>query len=114
MNRNKEDTMIGERFFSLSTESRIVWLVPQAELPRYVRESVVLLPYRAGMSRRQQERGPGVVVAYSELLPTAPSDDRQGFWRRVFWLAAHDPYPGRGSPCEAVLIDRVVAGQAGQ
>ena len=92
------------------TESRIVWLVPPAELPRYVRETVDLLPYRTGMSKRRQRQHPGLVVGYSELHPTAPSEDRQGFRRRIFWLKDYDPYQGGGCPCEAVAPRSVVAG----
>lgn len=106
--------MIGGIDKLLSHESHIVWLVPQAELPRYVRESEMLLPRRRGMSQGDRTLGYGTVVGYSELHPTAPSDDRQGFWRRVFWLKPYDPYKEGGCPAEGVASRSVVAGQRSQ
>ena len=97
---------------TLLHELRIVWLVPPSELPRYVRECEAILPHRTKLSRRRQDEGPGVIVGYSELRPDTPSRGRwQGFSRRVFWLASHDPYPDGGSPCEAVDPRSVRAGE---
>jgi hypothetical protein len=89
-------------FEDLKHETRIVWLVPIESLPRYVRESQVSLPRRNGLSRRSRKYLPGTIVGYSELHPTAPSDEYLSFQRRVFWLKDHDPYDDGGAPIEAV------------
>ena len=93
----------------LCHESRIVWLRPLAELPRYVRQAVYILARRVGINRSTY---PGA-VGYAELAASARSIHPGQFERRVFWLKSHDPYDGGGAPCEAVDPLTVSAGVAG-
>lgn len=95
----------------LQHENRIVWCVPLSTLPRYVRESLVALPRRTGLSANQQRRIPGRIVGYADLHQDAPADTYREFHRRVFWLKDHDPYEDGGAPIEAVIPGSVVAGQ---
>jgi hypothetical protein len=95
----------------LRHEARIVWLRPLETLPRYVREDVWAVPRRVGISRRRHP----AVVGYAELRPEARSIYPGTFQRRVFWLAAHDPYtPAPGAPCEAVDPLTVAPGVPGR
>lgn len=96
----------------LRWEARIVWLRPVETLPRYVRERLATgEPRRVGISRRRHPS----VVGYAELWPDAPNEGWPGsFARRVFWLAAHDPYEGRGAPIEAVDPRTVEVGVPGK
>lgn len=96
---------------ALANEARIVWLVPIEQLPRYVREGVTTLPFRARQPGRR--RVPHRLVGYAELRPDARG--RYGmFERRIFWLTDHDPYDGGGCPCEAVDPLTVRVGVAGE
>lgn len=96
---------------ALANEARITWLVPLEQLPRYVRESIRAVAFRA---RRPGHRTvPQRMVGYSELKPDARGSCGM-FERRIFWLADHDPYDGGGCPCEAVDPLTVRPGVAGE
>ena len=86
-----------------ANEERIVWLTHPERRPRYVRETTIYVPTR--QRRPAAWRFPGRPVAYAVLRATASANllRRGEFERRVWWLAAHDPYPGEhGAPAEAV------------
>lgn len=95
----------------LADESAIVW-IPGFEpgKHRYVREAI----HSHASRRRGPLRWSGRVVGWTELAPDAERTDL-GFFRRVFWLAEHDPYEaGGGAPCEAVDPMTVVPGRPGR
>lgn len=94
----------------IEREAQIVWrpdFDPHAH--RYVREVI----YQHADRRRGRLRWNGHEVGWSELRPDAR---RHGmfFVRRVFWLAAHDPYEGRGAPIEAVDPLTLTPGKPGE
>lgn len=80
----------------IENETDVTWLAPTCTLPRYVRATLVRCYRRRGMVKHS-----GRVVGWANLSKRAKSD-RDGFQRRVFWLAAHDPYEGGGAPVEAI------------
>lgn len=93
--------MIGVTAVRHVSETQISWAEDQhPELHRYLRESAVLVPFRR--RRPAASRVPGSLVAWAELDDSAPAESPGRFRRRVWWLAEHDPYPGGGSPVEAV------------
>lgn len=94
----------------LRHEERIVWLPGfDPRKWRYVREAV----YPYADRRRGRLKWNGREVGWSELRSDAPRI-RSCFWRRVFWLASHDPYEGRGGPIEAVDPLTVAPGKLGE
>lgn len=92
---------------ALRWETGIVWL-ESPENFRYVREGTLFVCSRA---RRPRSGVPTRLVAYSVLSPKAPSDHPGEFLRRVWWVASHDPYEGRGHPIEAVDPLRIRPGK---
>ncbi|HEX8913558.1 MAG TPA: DUF6009 family protein [Humisphaera sp.] len=98
-----------ERAAAMADEARVVWAPGfDPASARYVREVVSEHEGR----RVGRVRWNGREVGWTELRPGAP---RRGsfFHRRVFWLAAHDPYEGSGAPVEAVDPLTVAPGRPG-
>ncbi len=94
---------------ALTYEEAIVWLEDVSGQP-YIREEIWVI---ARWRRRPLLRSAGRVVGYSMLRPDALSTGPAGtFTRRIFWLAAHDPYAA-GAPYEAVAPASVVPGRRG-
>lgn len=91
---------------SIIWEADIVWLQDVMEWD-YVRQSLLLVPYRQRKPRRGVI-GDGEVVGYSILDTDAPSADLGRFYRRVFWVKRHDRHAepegvyASGCPVEAV------------
>jgi hypothetical protein len=74
------------------SESRVVWVCDVSGIP-YVRESVIESRRRRG--KPGCRRSDSVIVGYSEIAPEVEAERhatgrRHFFFRRVFWLAAHD------------------------
>jgi hypothetical protein len=99
-----------DRAAAMAAEARVVWATGfDPSSARYVREVVCEHEHR----RVGRVRWNGREVGWTELRPEAR---RRGFFfvRRVFWLAAHDPYDGSGAPVEAVDPLTVAPGRPGE
>lgn len=93
--------------YTPTDEESIIWLEDVSQQP-YVRESLLESGFRKRAVRRI---GHGRVVGYATLTDSTPGEgDYKPFWRRVFWLAPHDPYP-QGAPIEAVPPDSIKPNQ---
>ena len=83
---------------NLNHEKDIVWLDDRSKY-RYLRE--VQYPIWSRTTKPRNSIVPGKLVAYATLKPTAKAENPGMFVRRMFYVAAHDPYPA-GGPVEAV------------
>ena len=91
-------------------EAGIVWLEDPATL-RYVRSTVRPCPFR---SRKPGHRWyTGRLIGYATLAASVRSKTGM-FPRRMFTVAPHDPYEGKGAPSEAVDPLTVTPGFKGQ
>jgi len=84
---------------NLEHEKDIVWLDDRSKYP-HLREAPHY-PIRGRTKKPSKGDVPGKLIAYATLKPTAKAENPGMFVRRLFYVAAHDPYPA-GGPVEAV------------
>lgn len=96
---------------ALDGEEHFQWLV-RPELNRYVRVGLTLCRWRQTPINPRESYGR--LVGWSVLRNDADAILDGGFVRRIFWVAAHDPYPFPGQPIESVDPYSLLPGHIGR